>query len=244
MIKLEKIGYHSQREAELPLKEALAAAGWGFLFVVLFILLAVVLILLMNVKLRIRLEDTFTYSFGIGPFAFDSQKAQQSKRKVKKKTPKIIKFTGESRFGELVCTKEKEKKKKTEKRAKQEKRQAEEEKKSLFEQIELVKSIVTEWFERFGKYAVIKIKKLHMTAAAQEPSDTAVMFGFMNAASGTLLHVCSKFRVFEMNPENVAVYSDFTGQSPELRADIQLKIKVWQLLICTLGALKVYLAQR
>ena len=108
------------------------------------------------------------------------------------------------------------------------------------EWIRLLTQIVAGVSVRFARYAHLQIRCLHVTAASPEAADTAIMFGNLNTAVGTLIHVCERFRMLEIRTQQVSVYADFNAAYPTLKTDIELTVRGWQLFVCALFAVRRY----
>lgn len=224
----------------------------GFVFLGIFGAAALLLFLPAVSKLgvRMRFDGTFTVTARLGVLRFNVTRFLA--RPKKKKKTKLLRFTETyGAFGELetVKTSAKAKKffKKTSKKAKHRKTSSQKSAKgekpssrSVMEWIRLLTQIVSGVSVRFARYAHLQIRCLHVTAASPEAADTAVMFGNLNTAVGTLIHVCGRFRMLEIRTRQVSVYADFNAVEPTLEADMELTIRGWQLFVCALFAVRRY----
>lgn len=167
-------------------------------------------------------------------------------RPKKRKKTKIIHFDGGT-FGEFPEkeNRRKHKEKSAEKKssAKSKSRNAEQKKdeKSIAETLGTIAELLSEISEPLKKAFGIEIKKLRLTAAAENAADTAVLFGHMNTAAGTLIYVCEQFPMFSADAENIGVYSDFLSSEPSADAEIAVTVSVRHVLACAFKSLIKYI---
>lgn len=209
------------------------------LCILLFVLALAVLICLSHPKIIIKLKDKPDISASLFFLRFNITKFLSRKKKQKK--PKAVHFDG-TLFGEFP---EKDKKKeKAERKAKSVTHtvsKAEKKKtpvtETVSEYLTLVTDVLDDIREPVKKVLKIDIKKLYLTAAADDPHKTAILFGNMNTAVGSLILVCKKFAVLNINESKTGVYSDFLSAKPRADAHIVLTLSVRHTIICGFKAI-------
>ncbi len=164
-------------------------------------------------------------------------------REKKVKAPKVVHFSG-AKFGEFPVKEKSGKKKKVTDSHIKASPAAAKQKKGIPEILDLVREIIYDCSEPFGKCAVLKIKKLHVTAASESPDKTAILFGHMNTAAASLVLAGERYSKLEIRDGAVGVYSDFVGTKPRLDAEIELILKVRHTLSTVIKALKSYLKNK
>lgn len=135
----------------------------------------------------------------------------------------------------------KEKKPKEEKKPKQETpegEQPEKPKKKLKlsfnkEEIFLLVKKVLKRFGRFGRKFRVDRFLLHYTAAGDDPYDTAVTFGYVNAALSTLAPICAQR--FDVKDCDVRTDIDFTREDMELDFGLAFSIRIGAFFALGLG---------
>lgn len=203
--------------------------------ILLFILLLAVLICLSHPKIIIRYKDKTDIWASVWFIKFNITKFLS--RKKKHKTPRAIHFEG-GLFGEF-SEKEKKKKKGKEKhktalsdnavKTEKEKTPLTE---TVSEYLTLVTDILDDIKEPVKKILKVDIKKLHLTAASDDPHKTAILFGNMNTAVGSLILVCKKFASLSINESKTGVYSDFVSTTPGADAHIVLTLSFRHIILC------------
>lgn len=88
----------------------------------------------------------------------------------------------------------------------------------------------------------IRIRRLVLTAAGAEPSDTALLFGHMNTALALLLQTSDRFERLDTTAAKIGVYADFQAEAAQMDADIELNFRAWVLTRVAFDAAKTYLA--
>lgn len=144
--------------------------------------------------------------------------------KKKQKKPEVLHFSGGS-FGKFP-EKSKLQKEKAADLHSQKKSGVAKSKKSISETLDFIKELLSELSPYLSKCALVKINRLHLTAASAEAADTAILFGHFNTALSSLILVCKKYSALYINDGCVGVYSDFTTDKPLLDANIEIQFKV------------------
>ena len=214
------------------------------LLILLYILTASVillaLLLISKVTFTFRYNEDFELFFKIWFIHLNITKILSRPKKAK--TPKVAHFDGGT-FGEIpVVSKKTAQKKKAgaHSAAPTNKKQ----KKGVEETLDLLREIINDCSEPFGKCAVLRIKKLYVTAASDSPDKTAIMFGHLNTLASSIVLAGKKFEKFEVYDGAVGVYSDFCGTKPHLDANIELILKVRHTLSTVIKALKSYIKNK
>ena len=204
--------------------------------ILLFILLLAVLICLSHPKIIIRYKDKTDIRASIWFIKFNITKFLS--RKKKHKTPKAIHFEG-GLFGEFPEKEKKTKKKKQEHNKTSQAHKTVKDKKekaplteTISEYLTLVTDILDDIKEPVKKILKVDIKKLHLTAASDDPHKTAILFGNMNTAVGSLILVCKKFAALNINENKTGVYSDFVSSTPGADAHIVLALSFRHIILC------------
>lgn len=141
--------------------------------------------------------------------------------------------------GEEKPKKEKKPKKKKEKKPKEQTEESEQEKKrkrklnfTKEEIFELVQKVLGS-LKKFGKLTVDRFL-LHYTAAGRDPADTAMTFGYVNAALSALEPICSK--QFRVKDYDVWTDCDFTTDRMKLDVAVCITLRLWQFVHVGLAA--------
>ena len=166
-------------------------------------------------------------------------------RQKKEKEPKILHFSGDN-FGELPDTKSKTTKKSGKPVQSSNHPHVSEKKsrKSIPEVLDLLRELITDAAEPFGKCARLKVKKLHVTAASESPDKTAIMFGHLNTAASAVLLAAQKYEKFDVCDGALGVYSDFLATKPSLDANIELEVKTRYAILTAYRILKSYMKNK
>jgi len=209
------------------------------LLVLLCLLLAVltlaVLVCLSHPKIILKYKDKADISASLWFLSFNITKFLSKKKKTK--APKAVHFDG-GLFGEFPEAEKKTKKKKQEhKTTPTHKPEKSEKEKAPFtetvsEYLTLVTDILDDIKEPVKKILKVDIKKLHLTAASDDPHKTAILFGNMNTAVGSLILVCKKFAALNINENKTGVYSDFVSSTPKADAHIVLTLSFRHIILC------------
>lgn len=225
------------------------------LLLILFLLLLLLLICISHPKIIIKYKDKLEIKTKLWFFGFDITKFLSRKKKEKK--PKVIHFDG-GLFGEFPEEVRNIKKKKSaksdashafpltkEKSGETGKASSteEKEKKPLTETVSdavgLVTDILDNIKEPLKKVLRADIKRLYITASSDDSHKTAILFGNMNTALGTLILVCKKYAALNIDEEQTGVYSDFLSVKPSVDAHIVLTLSFRHLIICGFKAINV-----
>ncbi len=220
----------------------------GTLLLVLFAILCAVIFLLgivffSRVRIFFRYREKLEILLQLWFVKINITKLTSSKKK--QKTPKLLHFDGEL-FGELPQKPEKQKKTKNLQAAHKTSKElpAEtkpKEKQSVGDILDMVRDILSDISSPMKKCIDVKIHRLYVTAASKEAADTAVMFGHLNTAVGSLILACKKFRNLEINEGCTGVYSDFTSEKPRLDTEIELICHVRHITVTGIKGLMGYL---
>ena len=207
------------------------------LYVLLAVLGLILLILLANLGVSVRIKDDFSV---YAHFLFIKVNVTKLlSRPKKQKKPVLLKLsdTFDADKEDSVIKPEKKKREKVEKDKKAksgkegDRKETEKKKKSASELIETAKEMIGDFARYFAKFARLKVKRLYVVAASDEPDKTAVLFGEMNIAVNALLFVCRSYKFFKINDKKVGVYSDFTASTPSVDAEIKLSFFGWQIAV-------------
>lgn len=214
------------------------------LLILLYILTAFVILLtllvLSKVTFTFRYNENFELFLKIWFIHLNITKILSRPKKNKK--PQVAHFDGGT-FGEFPAESQKTvQKKKTEAHSAAPVKKKS--KKSIEETLDLLREIINDCSEPFGKCAVLRIKKLCVTAASDSPDKTAIMFGHLNTLASSVVLAGEKFKKFEVCDGAVGVYSDFCGTKPRLDANIELILKVRHTLSIVIKALKSYIENK
>ena len=212
-------------------------------------LIALVLLLLpVRIGVGVRFDSDLAVLLRVGVFRINLLRFLGRKKTVKIKP---VPFTG-GKFGEFPAesdaapreqkTKAAAVSKKGGKSIQSELKKAK--KRSIGELLELLTDILRDASERLGAYATLRVRKLYVTAAAPEAADTAVLFGTLNAAVGTLLHVCGRYRMTQIDTEHLGVYADFTATEPRLSLDAELYMPTARWIALAFSAIKRYITDQ
>lgn len=221
----------------------------GIILLILVCILAVVialsvLLVLSTITFIFKYKNNFSLRVKLWFLNLDITKILS--RPKKEKTPKILHFSGES-FGKIYETKSPKTNKKANRSVQAENHPAlsqKQNKKSVFEVLDLLRELISDASEPFGKCAHLKVKKLHITAASENPDTTAIMFGHLNTAAGAVMLVAQKFEKLDVCNGAIGVYSDFLATKPSLDADIELKVKTRYAILTAYKILKNYLKNK
>lgn len=216
----------------------------GMIFLVLLcVLLAVLtlvfLICLSHPKIILKYNDKAEISASLWFLRFNITKFLS--RKKKKKAPKAVHFDG-GLFGEFPETEKKTKKKKQELRTAHSHKAEKSEKEkaplteTVSEYLTLVTDILDDIKEPVKKILKVDIKKLYLTAASDNPHNTAILFGNMNTAVSSLILVCKKFASLKIDENKTGVYSDFASSKPRADAHIVLTLSLRHIILCAFKA--------
>ena len=221
----------------------------GIILLTLLCLLAAI-IALSVILIFSRITFAFIYKNDFSLFAklwilkFNITKMLNSQKK--EKEPKILHFSGDN-FGELPDIKSKKITKKSGKPVQSSNHPHVSEKKSrksIPEVLDLLRELITDAAEPFGKCAHLKVKKLHVTAASESPDKTAIMFGHLNTAASAVLLAAQKYEKFDVCDGALGVYSDFLATKPSLDANIELEVKTRYAILTAYRILKSYMKNK
>lgn len=100
--------------------------------------------------------------------------------------------------------------------------------------IEILKSLINE-FKKLLKHLIFKDFKFSINVAGDDAADTAIKYGAVCSALypvATLLNNCLNFK-----PDNISVFSDFTGQKTDYYLKGQVSVKLIYLIIFAVSSL-------
>ena len=104
-------------------------------------------------------------------------------------------------------------------------------KRSVRHIIKLVLVLTRVLLERFGRYLRVDIKYLDITAAAKDPANAAILYGWIWAAMENFWNLISDTRMFgRVKKNSISIYADFLAQKPSVRGKIIFSIALWQIL--------------
>lgn len=81
---------------------------------------------------------------------------------------------------------------------------------------------------RFGRSISIDYLELHLTAAAPDPYDAVMQYGYVNAAFGTLMPLARK--VLKIRREEIGTDMSFDMQKTEITARVAATLQIWEIL--------------
>ena len=93
--------------------------------------------------------------------------------------------------------------------------------------LELVKAVFTS-VGRFGRSLEVDRFVLHITVAGNDPYDTAMLYGWLNAALSTLAPIAE--RSFKSRNVDVWTAVDFDNEKPRVDAALAMSIRIGQIL--------------
>ncbi len=227
---------------------ALALIGKILLAALLVVLLLLVFALLSRAGVRLRVsESAFDVIVRLGVLRFNVTRfaAWRAARAAKRaqKPPKPIRFTESGGlFGELPEEPQKKTAKKSVQTAHAPKAEKKTKKLDVMALLQKTTDFLSEAYDRLSGDGRVRIRRLVLTAAAPEAADTAVMFGHMNTAVATLLHISSQFKRLDTERAKIGVYSDFCADTPRIDADIEINFSALVLVRVAGSALQTYLA--
>ena len=225
---------------------ALALIGKILLAALLVVLLLLVFVLLSRAGVRLRVsESAFDIIVRLGVLRFNVTRfaAWRAARAAKRaqKPPKPIRFTESGGlFGELP--EEPQKKTKKVQTAHAPKAEKKTKKPDVMALLQKTTDFLSEAYNRLSGDGRVRIRRLVLTAAAPEAADTAAMFGHMNTAVATLLHISSQFKRLDTERAKIGVYSDFCADTPRIDADIEINFSALVLVRVAGSAFQTYLA--
>lgn len=221
----------------------------ALLFVLLAVLVLVLLLCLSRLGVRVRLKEdgSLEWIARLGIFQLSVTRfAAWREAHRKQKPPALIKYTENfGLFGEMPEESQAQKKKKTNRSAHKkavDKKPKEKAKPDVLALIGQITDFLSEAYDRLSGDGVIRVRRLVLVAAAPEAADTAALFGHMNTAAASLLHVSSQFKRLDTKKARIGVYSDFSAQVPRADADIELNFSFLVLARVAWSALQTYLA--
>ena len=129
----------------------------------------------------------------------------------------------------------KPKKEKKEKKKKPKKPKAKINREQIFYALEKLPPILGRALRRTGKSIRIEPLKVWLLMAGNDPADTAVLYGRLEAALAAGLPVLR--RVVRIKDEDVRLYLDFTEQKMDCIADVGIALRPWSLVTMGVRAL-------
>lgn len=229
---------------------ALLVCGKILLFALLAVLVLVVLLLCARIGLRLRVhaDGAVEVLARVGVFYPNITKlaAWRAAWQQKPKKPKILRYT--QTFGLFGEAPEKPKKTAKAKKADAHKKspakpsQKPQEKTDIPALLGKITAFLAEAFTLLSGDGRIRIRRLVLTAAGAEPSDTALLFGHMNTALALLLQTSDRFERLDTTAAQIGVYADFQAEAAQIDADIELNFRAWVLTRVAFDAAKTYLA--
>ncbi len=167
----------------------------------------------------------------------------------KKKLPDIRKFRWdalEKRFAQSQRQKEKKEAKKARKQAKKEAKAADPKqiaknaakpKRSVTHIVKLVLALIRVLCARFGRYLRVDIRHFDIVAAAKDPADCAILYGWIYALLEAFWGTVQGTRPFSrVKKESISIYADFLAEKPSVCVDITFSIALWQVMATLISA--------
>ena len=125
----------------------------------------------------------------------------------------------------------KEKKAKPEKPAKKRKKLTVEQ---ILYLLEGAPPILGRALRRTGRRIRIRPLALHVLVSAEDPADTGLLYGKLQAALAALLPILHRgVRIAE---QDIRLYPDFEGQGMDYRLDVGIAVRLWDILVIGLCA--------
>ena len=220
---------------------ALLVCGKILLFVLLAVLVLAVLLLCARIGLRLRVhkDGAIEVLARVGVFcpSITGLAAWRAARQQKPQKTKLLRYTKSyGLFGEApVHPKKNAKAKKADAHQKSPSKvsQKPQEKTDIPALLGRICDFLAEAFTLLSGDGRIRIRRLVLTAAGAEPSDTALSL---------LLHTSSRFKRLETTDAEIGVYADFQAEAAQMEADIELNFRTWVLTHVAFDAVKTYLA--
>lgn len=167
----------------------------------------------------------------------------------KKRLPNIRRFRRdalEKRFAKAERQKAKKEAKKAKKQAKKDAKandpraqakKAAKPKRSIRHIIKLVLALIRVLCGRFGRYLRVDIRRFDIVAAAKDPADTAILYGWIYAVMEAFWGAVQGTKPFSrVKKESISIYADFLAAKPSVRADITFSIALWQVMATLIAA--------
>lgn len=229
---------------------ALLVCGKILLFALLAVLVLAVLLLCARIGLRLRVhkDGAIEVLARVGVFcpSITGLAAWRAARQQKPQKTKLLRYTKSyGLFGEAPVhpTKNaKAKKADAHKKSPSKVSQKPQEKTDIPALLGKITAFLAEAFTLLSGDGRIRIRRLVLTAAGAEPSDTALLFGHMNTALALLLQTSDRFERLDTTAAKIGVYADFQAEAAQMDADIELNFRAWVLTRVAFDAAKTYLA--
>ncbi len=167
----------------------------------------------------------------------------------KKRLPDIRKFRRDALERRFEQSKRKAAKKEAAKAKKQAKKEAKANdpkqiakkaarpKRSIRHIIKLVLALIRVLCTRFGRYLRVDIKYFDIVAAAKEPADTAILYGWICAVMEAFWGSVQGTKPFtRVKKESISIYADFLSEKPSVRTEITFSIALWQVMATLIHA--------
>jgi len=100
--------------------------------------------------------------------------------------------------------------------------------KFTFDDIIEILKIALRALGRFGRSISVDTLMLHITAAAPDPYDTAMQYGYINAAFGTLMPLARK--ALKIRHEDITTAMSFETQKTKINARVVVTVQIWEIL--------------
>lgn len=211
-----------------------------WLIILLCIVALLLLLLLVPIPLRLVFSfegsaslELFLQCFGI-PISLFSVPEKKKRPNIKHFTKKYLKKLGEKQEKKAEKAARKREKKAAKKAAQaqnEEKPTARDRATSFLDTLRLVRKIVGIVFARFGRMMRIKMRYLDIRIATKDPAETAVLYGSVYAALEALwAEIAHTKPMKRVHKRDIAIYADFTAETPSARGDITFGIRLWQVL--------------
>lgn len=110
------------------------------------------------------------------------------------------------------------------------KTQAAKPKRNIKQIIRFIFSLTQILFDRLGRYLRVDIAYFDIIAAAENPADTALLYGWVYALMESFWALISTRKPFQhIKKDSISIYADFEGDKPAVRAKLIFSIALWQL---------------
>lgn len=123
---------------------------------------------------------------------------------------------------------------------KQKKQKPPKENPSLKDTILLIKELLIEIIDKFGRYIRLEEYRMKVLVATDDPAKTGVLYGVVCGALASISVFIDqlKNRTHKKNEIFTEVTPDFIADEPELSVSVALSLRVWQLLSMGITASK------
>ena len=105
-------------------------------------------------------------------------------------------------------------------------------------------SLVLELLLKFSRYAKLRIARLIVIIGTGDAAETAKLYGVSQIAVTNILAVLDEFSTTKISEQEVVVRADFLAETSTIGCDVQLQLRVWQIVVLGAKALFGFLRCR